>query len=133
MKKSGILVAMLVLTLAGCRTPPVAFRGVSYNDILLSCGEEKAILAGANILNVHTEGDKYLKGRWIVSIELNAEGSRQFGDITGRNLGKKLTLSVGGRTILAATIAEPIPGGKIDITGYSRDEAADIVAMFRKN
>jgi preprotein translocase subunit SecD len=132
MEKKGILAALMMLAFFGCRTIPAALPPQAYNDILLSCADERAVLPGANILSVSSEEDKFLRGRWLVRIELNSEAAKEFGDITRRNVGKKLTLSVGGTTILTATIMEPIYGGEITITSYSRDEAAKLLAMFRK-
>jgi preprotein translocase subunit SecD len=133
MRLRGLLLALPLFLLASCQSPPAAFRGPAYNDILLSCGEERSVLPGAYILSVRSEADKLIRGRWLVRIKLTAEGSRQFADITGRNIGKKLSLGVGGLTILTATIMEPIPGGEISISSYSRAEADRLVDMFRKD
>jgi len=67
-----------------------------------------------------------------VSIVFNAIGARQFEDITGRNVKKRLAIVLDGNVYSAPVIQEKIGGGNAQITGsFTMDEAKDLAIVLR--
>jgi protein-export membrane protein SecD len=63
-----------------------------------------------------------------VSLEFNAEGTKLFADITGRNVGKIVAIYLDGQPITTPRVNEPITGGKAVITGKFNLEEAKTLA-----
>ena len=62
-----------------------------------------------------------------VSLELNDEGAKLFGDITKRNLGKLVAIYLDGVAISAPVVQSEIPDGRAVISGgFSIKEAKDL-------
>ena len=62
-----------------------------------------------------------------VSLELNDEGAKLFGEITKRNLGKQVAIYIDGIAISAPVVQSEIPDGKAIISGgFSIQEARDL-------
>ena len=67
-----------------------------------------------------------------VSVDFNATGARQFGQITGANVNRRLAIILDGVVRSAPVIKERIGGGKAQITGsYTSEEAADLAIVLR--
>lgn len=67
-----------------------------------------------------------------VSIVFNAIGAKQFEDITGRNVKKRLAIVLDGNVYSAPVIQEKIGGGNAQITGsFTMDEAKDLAIVLR--
>jgi preprotein translocase subunit SecD len=62
---------------------------------------------------------------------LNSEGARIFGDVTGKNVGKRLAIVVDNRVYSAPVIQERIGGGSGQITVGSPDEAHILAIALR--
>jgi len=62
---------------------------------------------------------------------LNSEGAQIFGDVTGKNVGKKLAIVVDNKVYSAPTIQERIGGGSGQITVGSPDEAHVLAIALR--
>ena len=52
-----------------------------------------------------------------IGLEFNAEGTKLFGDITARNIGKPLAIFLDEEMLQAPTVQDKITGGKAQITG----------------
>jgi preprotein translocase subunit SecD len=62
----------------------------------------------------------------------NAVGAKQFEDITGRNVKKRLAIVLDGNVYSAPVIQEKISGGNAQITGsFTMDEAKDLAIVLR--
>lgn len=67
-----------------------------------------------------------------VSIVFNAIGAKQFEDITGKNVKKRLAIVLDGNVYSAPVIQEKIGGGNAQITGsFTMDEAKDLAIVLR--
>lgn len=63
-----------------------------------------------------------------VQLQFNAEGTKLFGDITTRNVGKKVAIFLDGTPISIPKVDEPITDGKAVISGnFTADEAKVLV------
>lgn len=62
-----------------------------------------------------------------VSILFNDEGAKLFEEITGRNVGKRVAIFVGGTLISAPNVQDKIAGGSAQISGnFTLEEAQDL-------
>ena len=64
-----------------------------------------------------------------VSIQFNDEGAKLFEEITGRNVGKRIAIFVGGEYISAPRVQEKIAGGSAQISGQFTSEEAKKLAQ----
>ena len=75
-----------------------------------------------------TTQDKYGNKQYIVSLKLNDEGAKVFGEVTSENIGKSLPIVYDGDVISYPTVQSAITGGEAQITGMSTYEQADALA-----
>ena len=75
-----------------------------------------------------TTQDKYGNKQYIVSLKLNDEGAKVFGEVTSENIGKSLPIVYDGETISYPRVQSAITGGEAQITGMSTFEEADNLA-----
>jgi preprotein translocase subunit SecD len=93
---------------------------------------KRALLTGAELTRADVQADPNSSGNWQVAIEFTPNGTRIFGEITERNVGRHLAVILDGNLQLAPRINERIPGGKAVITGqYTIDEARDTAIVLR--
>jgi preprotein translocase subunit SecD len=90
--------------------------------------------------NVHMTGERIKDARpsqgqygdIVVSFQLDGEGGRVFGELTGANKGKRLAIVLDGKVMSSPNINEKIGGGSGQITGsFSHDEAKDLALILR--
>jgi len=71
-------------------------------------------------------------GEPYVSVEFNATGARVFGDLTEKNVGRRLAIVLDGNVHSAPVIRERIPSGQAQITGgFTAEEARDLAIVLR--
>ena len=88
--------------------------------------EENILISGNDLENVNVSNDSF--GRPAVEIQLTAEGSKKFADVTSRNTERRLAIVVKDSVLSAPVIREKISGGKLLIAGsFSVQEAEDIM------
>lgn len=91
---------------------------------------EKVLLTGECLTDAHVETDTM--GRPYIHFQMNAEGGKQFGIITGDNIQRRLAIVLDDRVYSAPTIQSRIPGGSGIITGsFTDQEAADLALVLR--
>ncbi len=67
-----------------------------------------------------------------VNFKFNNEGTRKFGEITSKNIGKQLAIILDNKVISAPVIREPIMGGSGVISGsYTTETANDLALLLR--
>jgi SecD/SecF fusion protein len=68
-----------------------------------------------------------------VSMNLDAEGAKMFGDLTGNNVGQRLAILLDGEVQSAPNIRQAIYGGQAVITGNFSDQEARNLASVLEN
>jgi hypothetical protein len=68
--------------------------------------------------------------QWVVV--LNAEATRQFAELSRRNLGKKLFIVVKERIVLAPTVRQAIEGGSLAFSGGGLDVEKELPWLWSK-
>jgi SecD/SecF fusion protein len=92
--------------------------------------QKKALMTGAAIKGASVRIGDYNEP--YVSVDFNASGGRQFAQITGANVNRRLAIILDGVVRSAPVIKERIGGGKAQITGsYTSEEAHDLAIVLR--
>lgn len=87
-------------------------------------------MSGEHIKDAHPAQGQY--GDIMVSFQLDGEGGRLFGDITGANKNKRLAIVLDGKIMSYPNIQDRIGGGSGQITGsFNHDEAKDLALILR--
>ncbi|MDZ7288904.1 MAG: protein translocase subunit SecD [candidate division KSB1 bacterium] len=72
------------------------------------------------------------QGEWVVSFQLNNEGTKTFARVTGANVNKRLGIVLDNKMVMAPNIKEKIPGGSAQIEGsMDANEAKDLAIVLR--
>src|SRR5437879_5664303 len=92
--------------------------------------KKKADLSGEH---VSSAGASYEKDGWVVHLRFDAEGAKQFGDITGADVRHRFAILLDGIIQSAPVIQDAIYGGDAQITGRFTEEEARGLASVLEN
>ncbi len=68
----------------------------------------------------------------VVSLRFDTSGSRKFGELTSKNVGKRFAIVLDGEVISAPVIREAITGGSGQISGnFTFESASDLSVLLR--
>lgn len=85
------------------------------------------VMTGADLKTVGVTTDQL--GKYVVSFELNADGTKVFADHTTKNVGKYLAIVLDKKVISSPSIETPITEGKGSISGNFTSESANNLAV----
>ncbi|MBN8215879.1 MAG: protein translocase subunit SecD [Spirochaetes bacterium] len=87
-------------------------------------------MSGEHIKDARPGQGQY--GDIVVSFQLDGEGGRIFGELTGANKGKRLAIVLDQKVMSSPNINERIGGGSGQITGsFTHEEAKDLALILR--
>ncbi|PYL60401.1 MAG: protein translocase subunit SecD [Verrucomicrobia bacterium] len=90
--------------------------------------KKKADLSGDRVSNA---GASYEKDGWVVHLRFDAEGAKQFGNITAANVHHRFAIVLDGVIQSAPVIQDAIYGGDAQITGrFTEDEARGLASVL---
>lgn len=90
--------------------------------------KKKADLSGDR---VSSAGASYEKDGWVVHLRFDAEGAKQFGNITAANVHHRFAIVLDGIIQSAPVIQDAIYGGDAQITGrFTEDEARGLASVL---
>jgi SecD/SecF fusion protein len=92
--------------------------------------KQRADLTGDRVTAAHPYYDTSGYG---VSMTLDGEGAKIFGDLTAANVGQRLAIMLDGEVQSAPNIRQPIYGGQAQITGRFTDQQARNLASVLEN
>src|SRR5438045_2091772 len=92
--------------------------------------KKKADLSGEHVSNA---GASYEKYGWVVHLRFDAEGAKQFGNITAANVHHRFAIVLDGTIQSAPVIQDAIYGGDAQITGRFTEEEARGLASVLEN
>ncbi len=93
--------------------------------------KKRTLMTGETITDARMRRDSQM-GEPIVLVKFDGRGTRQFGDITRANVGKRLAILLDGRVRSAPVIKEAITGGEAVIEGdFTMEEARDLAVVLR--
>lgn len=90
--------------------------------------EKETVLTG-RYLNGATAGVDNNTGQSIVNISFDSVGSTIFGNLTSKNVGKRMAILLDNKVVTAPVIQEAITGGRAQINGFSGLKDASNVAI----
>ncbi|MCF7791309.1 MAG: protein translocase subunit SecD [Victivallales bacterium] len=86
-------------------------------------------MGGTDIKNANVVMDRY--GQRQISLKFNSDGAKKFGEVTKKNVGRRLGIVLDGTLYSAPTIQQPIYGGNASITGdFSQEEASNVATAL---
>ena len=117
----------------GRKTDP-GQAGLRYFPLYLI--KKEAALTGQYLKNAYADVDQgYSTGRAgqaVVSFELDKQGARTFGRVTGDNIDRRLAIVLDNRVFMAPNIRSKIPHGRGVIEGMeSMESAKDLAIVLR--
>ncbi|MQA93300.1 MAG: protein translocase subunit SecD [Streptosporangiales bacterium] len=98
---------------------------------------DKTSVEGKEISNAQAGLDSATGAQWVVNLDFNGTGTRQFGDVTTRVVNlqpprNQVAIVLDGRVVSAPQINEPITGGTAQITGdFTEQEAKDLANVLK--
>lgn len=92
--------------------------------------QKRAQLGGDSLVSAKPEFSQD-KG-WVLAFQFDAKGSKKFGEITAKNVGKRFAILLDGQYITAPTINGAIPSGSGIIEGgFTAQSAHDLAVLMR--
>jgi preprotein translocase subunit SecD len=101
------------------------FYGVHNSPYVLYTN---TVLTGS-YLNGASAGVDNNNGESIINISFNNAGSRIFGDLTSKNVGKRMAILLDNKVVTAPVIRGAILGGRAQITGFANLKDASNAAI----
>ena len=93
--------------------------------------ESKTLMTGDVIADAVVRPATQLEGPYV-ALDLNARGAKQFDDLTGKNVGRRLAIILDNNVYSAPVIRERISGGRASITGnFDIKDARDLAIVLR--
>ena len=87
-------------------------------------------VSGDQLVDANPSMDTY--NQPVVSLRFDSAGSRKFGDLTSKNVGKRFAIVLDGEVISAPVIREAITGGSGQISGnFTFESASDLAVLLR--
>ena len=91
--------------------------------------EKQRVITGRDLRSAAPDRGQF--GEPVVRFDLNAEGARQFGRVTGENVGRFLAIALDGKVQTAPRINSRITDSGIIEGNYTQEEVQDQVTMLR--
>ena len=92
---------------------------------------KRVIMGGDNLINARPSFNNQ-NNETIVSFSLDRVGTKKFGRVTAKNVGKRLAIILDNKIISAPQIREPITGGNGQISGnFTFQSATDLALLLR--
>jgi preprotein translocase subunit SecD len=122
----------IIIELPGVKDPEGAIALIGKTALLEFKTEDgKTVLTGKDLKDAKaqiTQGN-----RNDVGIEFTDEGGKKFGDLTARNVGKHIAITLDGQMLTNPVVQEAIPSGKAVITGQRTIEEAQNLAILLRS
>jgi len=93
--------------------------------------QSQTLMTGDTIADAMVRPATQMEGPYV-ALEFNARGAKQFDELTGRSVGKRLAIILDNTVYSAPVIRERISGGRASITGnFDIKEARDLAIVLR--
>ncbi len=93
--------------------------------------ETPVLLTGDTITDARVRPGGQLEGPYV-TVDLDQRGAEIFAAITSANVGRKIAIVLDNIVYSAPVIKEPIPGGRVQITGnFTYDESHELAIVLR--
>lgn len=93
--------------------------------------ERLPVLSGDVIVDANDAPDQNT-GSYMVTMKMNAEGTKKWSDVTGQNIGKSIAIVLDGKVYSYPRVNDKISGGISSITGkFSSDDAKTLASVLK--
>lgn len=108
-----------------------AVEDIGSTAHLTFCDAEGNVLVdGSNVSNATPASDGV--GNYLVSLEFDAQGTKDFAEATKANIGQPLVIMMDDMPVSSPTVNQEITGGKAQITGnFTLDEVESLANKIR--
>ena len=122
----------IIVELPGVKDPEKAINMLGKTAMLeFKDPNNKTVLTGTDLTDA-----KAIVGNGnqpLVSLVFSDEGGRKFADVTARNVGKRISITLDGEILTAPVVQEAIAGGRAQITGNRTMEEAQHLAILLRS
>lgn len=121
----------IIIELPGVKDPEAAIALIGKTALLEFVDEKGTVVMTGKDLKDAKEALEQ-SGRPVISLEFSDEGAKKFADLTAKNVGKQIAITLDKQVLTAPVVQEVISGGKAQITGNrSIEEARNIALLLR--
>ena len=122
----------IIVELPGVKDPEKAINMLGKTAMLeFKDPQGKTVLNGMDLKDAKaTMGNG---NRPTVNLEFTDEGARKFADVTARNVGKQIAITLDGEILTNPVVQEAITGGRAQITGEPTMEDANHLAILLRS
>ncbi len=122
----------IIIELPGVKDPEGAIALIGKTAMLEFKNEAgTTVLTGKDLKDAKAQITQ--SNRHDVSIEFTDEGGKKFGDLTAKNVGKHIAITLDGQVLTNPVVQEAIPSGKAVITGQRTIEEAQNLAILLRS
>jgi len=121
----------IIVELPGIKEPEKAIEMLGKTALLEFQDESgTTVMTGKDLKDAKAEINQ--NKSTVVSLEFSDEGTKLFGDLTTKNVGKHISILLDKKMLTNPVVNEPIPSGKAVITGSrSIEEAQELAILLR--
>lgn len=122
----------IIVELPGIKDPEKAIELLGKTALLEFQDESgTTVLTGKDLKDARAQIDQ--NKRNLVALEFTDQGGKAFGELTKKNVGKRIAILLDKQILTNPTVEEPITGGKAVITGQRTIEEAERIAILLRS
>lgn len=122
----------IIVELPGVKDPEAAIALIGKTALLEFKDESGAtVLTGKELKDAKASMDQ--SNRPMVNIEFTDEGAKIFADVTAKNVGKHIAISLDRQILTNPVVNEVIPNGRAQISGNRTMEEAQGIALLLRS
>lgn len=121
----------IIIELPGVKDPDEAMERIGKTAVLEFKNEQgETVMTGDDLKDAKEELGQNKQP--LVVIELSDEGARKFADLTAKNIGRRIAITLDGKELTNPVVQQAITGGRATISGSaSLQEAKDLAILLR--
>ena len=121
----------IIIELPGVKDPDEAMKRIGKTAVLEFKNEKgETVMTGDDLKDAKEEMGQNKQP--LVAIELSDEGAKKFADLTSKNIGRHIAITLDGDVLTNPVVQQAITGGKATISGsQTLEEAKDLAILLR--
>ena len=121
----------IIIELPGVKDPNEAIKRIGKTAVLEFKNDQgQTVMTGDDLKDAKEELGQNKQP--LVAIELSDEGAKKFADLTSKNIGRRIAITLDGKELTNPVVQQAITGGKATISGsQSLEEAKDLAILLR--